>query len=136
MIKIEITESVIADSIDDIRTAMRQLNEFGISFALDDYGQGYSNISYLINLPFSSVKLDKSIIDTIVTDSKFISVLVPMFQKLGKIIISEGVETKEQSDILTILNCDAIQGYYYAHPMKMEDALKLLATNSCLTDGS
>lgn len=125
LIKIEITESVIADSFEDIKTSMLQLNEYGISFALDDYGQGYSNISYLINLPFSSVKLDKSIIDHIVADKKFISVLIPMFQSLNKIIISEGVETKAQAEILKELHCDAIQGYYFARPMPMDKALEL-----------
>ncbi|MEG2086259.1 MAG: bifunctional diguanylate cyclase/phosphodiesterase [Clostridia bacterium] len=125
LIKIEITESVIADSLSDIKLAMEQLNDFGINFALDDYGQGYSNISYLINLPFTFVKLDKSIIDNIVKDNIVISALIPMFKRLKKIIISEGVEQKEQADILCELSCDAIQGYYYARPMPMNQAINL-----------
>ncbi|MEG1811345.1 MAG: EAL domain-containing protein [Clostridia bacterium] len=125
LIKIEITESIIADSFDDIKTAMKGLNEYGITFALDDYGQGYSNISYLINLPFTFVKLDKSIIDNVVADSTFISALIPMFKSLNKTIISEGVEEKAQADILTKLSCDAIQGYYFARPMPMGESLAL-----------
>lgn len=124
-IKIEITESVIVDSFDEIKTAMKKLNEVGISFALDDYGQGYSNISYLINLPFDFVKLDKSIIDTITADRTFISAMISLFRNLDKIIISEGIETKEQSDILESLSCDAIQGFYYAKPAPMQETLKL-----------
>lgn len=125
LIKIEITESVLADSFDDINTIMQKLNDFGITFALDDYGQGYSNISYLINLPFTSVKLDKSVIDKITADRAMIDALLPMFKKLNKILIAEGVETREQADILDGLCCDAIQGYYYAKPMPMDEALKM-----------
>lgn len=129
LIKIEITESVIAESFDDIKAAMVQLNDYGIRFALDDYGQGYSNISYLINLPFTFVKLDKSIIDHMITDRKFICALVPMFKKLDKILIAEGVETKEQLDILNELSCDAIQGFYFAKPSPMGEAAKLLCSS-------
>lgn len=125
LIKIEITESMIADSFDKINTAMNELNDFGISFELDDYGQGYSNISYLINLPFSFVKLDKSIIDNIASDQVMIDALVSMFKKLDKILVAEGVETKEQADILESLSCDTIQGYYFARPMPMEMALEV-----------
>lgn len=127
LIKIEITESLTVDSFDDIKNAMHELNVFGIQFALDDYGQGYSNISYLLNLPFSVVKLDKSIIDNITENQNFISALILMFKSLNKKLIAEGVETKEQADILEKLSCDAIQGYYYAKPMPMELAAEVFA---------
>lgn len=126
LIKIEITESIIADSLDDIKNAMHALNDFGIRFALDDYGHGYSNISYLINLPFRFVKLDKSVIDPITEDQTFISALIPMFKRLNKVLVAEGVETKEQADILGALACDSIQGFYFARPMPMEQAAALM----------
>ncbi|MEG0441099.1 MAG: EAL domain-containing protein, partial [Oscillospiraceae bacterium] len=97
----------------------------GMTFALDDYGQGYSNISYLINLPFKIVKLDKSVIDHIATDSTIISALIPMFRRLGKTIVAEGVEERAQVDMLKKLGCDYIQGYYFARPMPIHDFEKL-----------
>ncbi|MEG0755778.1 MAG: EAL domain-containing protein [Oscillospiraceae bacterium] len=123
LVKIEVTESVVVDSFEDLQEAMERLGHFGMTFALDDYGQGYSNISYLINLPFKIVKLDKSVIDHIATDSTIISALIPMFRRLGKTIVAEGVEDKEQSDVLEKLHCDTIQGFYYARPMQMGKAL-------------
>lgn len=123
LVKIEVTESVVIDSFEDLQEAMEQLCKFGMTFALDDYGQGYSNISYLINLPFTIVKLDKSVIDHIATDSTIISALIPMFRSLGKTIVAEGVEDKAQSDVLEKLHCDTIQGFYYAKPMQMGKAL-------------
>ncbi|MEG1849402.1 MAG: EAL domain-containing protein, partial [Oscillospiraceae bacterium] len=78
LIKIEVTESIIATSLGEIKSAMATLTEFGIRFALDDYGQGYSNIAYLINLPFDFVKLDKSILDGVVENDRFLKALVPM----------------------------------------------------------
>ncbi|MEG1577801.1 MAG: EAL domain-containing protein [Oscillospiraceae bacterium] len=123
LLKIEVTESVVIDSFEDLQGAMEQLCSFGMTFALDDYGQGYSNISYLINLPFSIVKLDKSVIDHIASDSTVISALIPMFRSLGKTIVAEGVEDKAQSDVLEKLHCDTIQGFYYARPMQMGKAL-------------
>ncbi|MEG2679027.1 MAG: EAL domain-containing protein [Oscillospiraceae bacterium] len=123
LLKIEVTESVVIDSFEDLQGAMEQLCSFGMTFALDDYGQGYSNISYLINLPFSIVKLDKSVIDHIASDSTVISALIPMFRSLGKTIVAEGVEDKAQSDVLEKLHCDTIQGFYYAKPMQMNKAL-------------
>ncbi|MEG1687552.1 MAG: EAL domain-containing protein [Angelakisella sp.] len=133
LLKIEITESVVATSFDEIKAAMTMLHNFGIRFALDDYGNGYSNIAYLVNLPFDFVKLDKSILDGIVEDDRFLKALVPMFKGLGKTIIAEGVETQQQVDIVSQTACDAIQGYHFAKPMPMEQALTVFSDSKDLT---
>ncbi|MEG1181470.1 MAG: EAL domain-containing protein, partial [Oscillospiraceae bacterium] len=129
LVKIEVTESVILDSIADIRSAMTSLNRFGISFALDDYGQGYSNIAYLLNLPFDIVKLDKSIVDDIEKNCKFAGALVQMFRGMGKVIIAEGVETERQMEIIKSIGCDEIQGFYYAKPAPMLQVLGLFCAD-------
>ncbi|MEG2204072.1 MAG: EAL domain-containing protein [Oscillospiraceae bacterium] len=123
LIKIEVTESIIATSLGEIKSAMATLTEFGIRFALDDYGQGYSNIAYLINLPFDFVKLDKSILDGVVENDRFLKALVPMFKSLDKIVIAEGVETEAQAALVAQTACDGIQGFHFARPMPMEQAL-------------
>ena len=123
LIKIEITESSLIESLAGARQAMQQLNQFGVQIALDAYGHGYSNISFLMELPFGFVKLDKKIVANMDLDSQFVSALVPMFKALDKSIVAEGVESLRQSEILQALGCDAIQGYYYARPMPMEEAV-------------
>ncbi len=129
-LKFEVTETVLAESFEKMRAGMYRMAESGISFSLDDYGTGYSNLAYLLSLPFSIVKIDRSIVASAVSDSTLVDCVITMVHKLGKEAIAEGVETREVSDILRNLSCDHIQGYYYSHPLSQEAFHALIRGNN------
>ena len=119
-LKIEITERSAAEDEDAARNAMNAMCDAGFGFLLDDFGTGYSNFMSVLNLPFETVKLDRSLVAGLVDDSKSrltLSALVPFFHKLEHNIVCEGIETKTQADIAFDLGVDRIQGYYFARPM-------------------
>ncbi len=96
----------------------------GVKISLDDFGTGYSSLSYLKGLPIDTLKIDKSFIDTVVTDENtriITESIIYMVKKLGFETIAEGVETQEQFDYLTKIDCDNIQGYYLGKPMPPEE---------------
>ena len=112
---------------------MQNLVEKGISFSLDDYGSGYSNINYIINLPFHLIKMDKNIVWSAFDNERAGTVLessVSMIQRLDLKIVAEGVETEEQKDALTRMGCEYLQGYYFSKPLPEKDFLEYL-NNRC-----
>lgn len=128
-INLEITETAAAYSPEMLRINMRQLSDNGISFSLDDYGTGYSNMSYMVDLPFDLVKLDKSIVWASFEKEKALIAMVStiaMIKKLKMYIVAEGVETEEQMQMLSELGCDFLQGYYFSKPVPEQEFLKLL----------
>ena len=101
----------------------------GINIAIDDFGTGYSSLSYLINIPINTLKIDKTFIDNIKNykNKALIKSIVGLSKDLKYKIITEGVETKEQVNLLTDLGCNIIQGFYFSKPLpihKMDDLLK------------
>jgi len=126
-IRLELTEGILVDSFHNVKDVMNRLADQGVLFALDDFGEGYSNISYLINLPFVSVKLDRSIITSHEKNTVLLNSVIPMLKKMGKKVVAEGVETQWQSDALRQLSCDYIQGFLYAKPMTGDDLIKMLS---------
>lgn len=125
-IKFELTESMIVDSFDRVKVAMDKLSCAGISFSLDDYGRGYSTIEYLIKLPFSTVKLDRSIIQNSETHQTLIESIVTMLAGMDKKIVAEGVETEEQLNLVTKAGANRVQGFYFAKPMGANDLLAMI----------
>lgn len=122
-LKIEITEHVIAQDLEHVKKVMCSLCEKGIGFYLDDFGTGYSNFSVVMHLPFEMVKLDRSLLSHIMDSEENRNVLrqlILLFHSMGIRVVCEGIETKEQSEIVTELGADMIQGYYYARPMEPE----------------
>ncbi|EAU53611.1 two-component system response regulator [Mariprofundus ferrooxydans] len=118
-IHLEITESIFAGDIEKIITLLEQLVDLGISFAIDDFGTGYSCFSYLRRLPASYLKIDKAFIDDVADSEKarlLVSNIIHMAHDLGMKIIAEGVETREQAEILEALGSDYFQGYYFGRP--------------------
>lgn len=128
-LELEITESVLIDDIDSIVSKMLELKDYGIKVSLDDFGTGFSSLSYLKKLPIDTLKIDKSFIDNVINDDSsriIIEAIISMSKKLGFCIIAEGVETKEQLDFLKEINCDIVQGFYLGKPVesyKIEDLL-------------
>jgi EAL domain-containing protein (putative c-di-GMP-specific phosphodiesterase class I) len=129
-IELEITESILIDDFEEITEKLVMLRDIGIKISLDDFGTGYSSLSYLKGLPIDTLKIDKSFIDTVITDenTKIITEsIISMVKKLGFETIAEGVETEEQFRYLHDINCDNIQGFYLGKPMPSEKIAELLA---------
>ncbi len=127
--EIEITESTLMKSLDLNMQKLEELNAIGVKIALDDFGTGYSSLNYLKMLPVNRIKIDKSFIDDICTGSNeeiIIEGLIFLGHKMNLDIVAEGVELKEQVDILKSKSCDKIQGYYFSRPLKEMDAESLL----------
>ncbi|MDE5931447.1 MAG: EAL domain-containing protein, partial [Lachnospiraceae bacterium] len=129
-IELEITETILIDNFKEVTEKLVTLRNMGIKISLDDFGTGYSSLSYLKGLPIDTLKVDKSFIDTVITDENtriITESIIYMVKKLGFETIAEGVETQEQFDYLTAIDCDNIQGYYLGKPMPSEEIEKLLA---------
>ena len=129
-IELEITESILIDDFTEITERLAILRDIGIKISLDDFGTGFSSLSYLKGLPIDTLKIDKSFIDTVITDENtriITESIIYMVKKLGFETIAEGVETEEQFKYLNEISCDIIQGYYLGKPMPAADIEKLLA---------
>ena len=119
----EITETVATVSYEIVSSCMNEYRSFGFRFALDDFGTGYANLSQVVGLPFSIVKIDRELL----SGSKIVlEDLLRMFKRLGLITIIEGIETLEQSDSIQAMNVDYIQGYYYATPLDEDSFIEFI----------
>lgn len=123
-LKIELTESVVLDNIDEVIARMRQIKALGVTFALDDFGTGFSSLSYLKRLPLDQVKIDQSFVRDVTSDpsdAAIVSAIVAMSRSLGMQVIAEGVETPDQLAFLSEQGCMHYQGYLFGKPMAIEE---------------
>jgi diguanylate cyclase (GGDEF)-like protein/PAS domain S-box-containing protein len=128
-ILIEITESVFMESFEDMSLLFSEIRNKGVKIALDDFGCGYSSLTYLKNLPVDVLKIDKSFVDDILNDNEktcIVGLIITLMKQLEFKVIAEGVETQEQLDYITNYNCDLFQGYLVSKPVPKEQILKLL----------
>jgi diguanylate cyclase (GGDEF)-like protein len=128
-IELEVTEGALIKDIGQATQKLSRLREFGLAVALDDFGVGYSAMSYLSVLPFDTLKIDKSFVNGIGNDASafaIASAIVALGKALGKNIVAEGVETQQQADILIGLGVDELQGYLYSRPLRPTDLEKFL----------
>lgn len=126
-INLEITETATAVTKDALLENINSLYRRGVSFSLDDYGTGYSNISNIIEYPFHIIKLDKSIVWNAFEYDKALQVLIhtiKMIKALDMCIVAEGIETKEHVKLLTDLGVDYLQGYYFSKPLPEQEFLE------------
>ena len=134
-LKLELTEGMLVDSIDDIITKMDALNKIGIRFTLDDFGTGYSSLQYLKKLPLFQLKIDQSFVRDIVidvSDRTIVRMIVTMAHNLKVDVIAEGVETEEQHELLLAEGCTKFQGYLFGKPMPIEQFQIELNSNQAL----
>lgn len=132
-LELEITESVLIQSMDDAIGKLLHLQKFGVKLSLDDFGTGFSSLTYLRQLPVETVKIDKSFIDMITTDvqgAKIIASVINMAHAINMKVVAEGVETEAQLEYLLDKDCDIIQGYLFSCPIVEVAAMKFLADNS------
>ena len=119
-IELEFTESALIRHEGRVHRQLEQLRQLGIELAIDDFGTGYSSFSYLQKLPAQVVKLDQSFIRNVGSDEKgilLVGAMIRMSHDLGYRVVAEGVETREVFDLLKTLQCDEIQGYFFARPL-------------------
>ena len=131
-LEIEITESIMIDSVDKALQCIDQLKAMGIQIAIDDFGTGYSSLSYLNRFPANLLKVDKSFIDTMNKSESakhYVSAIISIGHIMGFEVISEGVEDMEQVEALREIGCDFIQGFIWGRPL-MPDAAEELVINS------
>jgi len=129
LLKLELTESMLLDNIEDTILTMNTLNDIGVMLSLDDFGTGYSSLQYLKRLPLDQLKIDQSFVRDIATDSSdkaIVRTIIGMADSLGLEVIAEGVETVEQRQQLSVMGCKYFQGYLFSKPVSMEDFEALL----------
>ncbi|MDD2915814.1 MAG: EAL domain-containing protein [Gallionella sp.] len=122
-LKLEITEGMLLDNVDDVVAKMTALKAKGINFSLDDFGTGYSSLSYLKRLPLNQLKIDQSFVRDVLTDSNDAAIaktIVALSQSMGLTVIAEGLETEGQRDFLALNGCHNYQGYFFSHPLPIE----------------
>ena len=123
-LKLELTESLLLDNMQDIITKMNALKSSGVGFSLDDFGTGYSSLSYLKRLPLDELKIDKGFVKDILTDpndAAIAKMVVALADSMGLAVIAEGVETQAQRDALAALGCYAYQGYLFSRPLPIDE---------------
>jgi diguanylate cyclase (GGDEF)-like protein/PAS domain S-box-containing protein len=122
-LKIELTESLVLDNVDDSIAKMRALKAIGIGLSMDDFGTGYSSLSYLKQLPLDQLKIDQSFVRDLVSDpndAAIVQAIITMGQAFGLNVIAEGVETEAQRAYLDRHGCHAFQGYLFSMPVPIE----------------
>jgi diguanylate cyclase (GGDEF)-like protein/PAS domain S-box-containing protein len=122
-LKLELTESLLVDDVEDAITKMTALKAKGVGFSLDDFGTGYSSLSYLKRLPLDQLKIDQGFVKHVLTDPNDMAIakmIIVLAESLGLVVIAEGVETIEQRDFLAHLGCLAYQGYLISRPLALD----------------
>jgi diguanylate cyclase (GGDEF)-like protein len=129
-LELEVTETVIMHDSEAVFAALGQLHKLGVRVALDDFGTGYSSLSFLQKFPFDKIKIDRSFVNELSgarEESRLIARAVVRFAvSLGKTTTAEGVETKEQLDVLRAEGCVELQGYYFSPPAHASDVARMM----------
>ncbi len=124
LLEIELTESILVNNPALVAKKLTRLKSSGLKIAVDDFGKGYSSLSYLQNFYFDILKIDRCFIkdiDSNITNASIVRYLIELSHKLGVKVVAEGVETKGELEFLTTYNCDAFQGYLFSRPLAFSD---------------
>ncbi|MGR9013619.1 MAG: EAL domain-containing protein, partial [Gammaproteobacteria bacterium] len=128
-LKLELTESMVLDDIEDTILKMHALREIGVRFSMDDFGTGHSSLSSLKRLPIDQIKIDQSFVRDIATDPNdaiIVHTIIAMSNDLGMEVIAEGVETEAQRAFLELHDCQAFQGFLFGQPVPLSEFEALL----------
>ncbi len=127
LLELEITESKLVETVDLNLKKLHELRSIGVRFSIDDFGKGFSSLSYLKQLPVNTLKIDKCFVDDIPdNDNSMIESIIHIGHKRNLCVVAEGVEKKEQYEYLAKHKCDMIQGYYFSKPIPQENVYKIL----------
>ncbi len=138
-LRLEITESTLMVNSESAVPALEELNGIGIGISLDDFGTGFSSLSYLKRIPVDTVKIDKSFVNDIVVDpddAAIVSAILKIAEQLRLRVVAEGVETQEQRSFLASRGCDEMQGFLFSPPVRADEFLELLRKNEAETQDS
>ncbi|WP_175474839.1 putative bifunctional diguanylate cyclase/phosphodiesterase [Colwellia chukchiensis] len=128
-LEFEVTENVVITDIELVMKTMVVLQNMGIKVSIDDFGTGYSSLAYLRRLPIDKIKIDRSFIQDVASndsDLTIVKTMVELSHGLGKRVLAEGVESKEQLQLLRNIGCDAVQGYFVSKPISEQAFTKYL----------
>jgi EAL domain-containing protein (putative c-di-GMP-specific phosphodiesterase class I) len=131
LLELELTESVLMQHVESTAFVLGELRTMGVQLAVDDFGRGYSSLSYLSQFPINTLKIDRLFVQGITSASDnapIISAVINMGRSLMQRVIAEGVETREQLAFLQSRGCDEAQGYYFSRPVAADQFAKLLET--------
>jgi EAL domain-containing protein (putative c-di-GMP-specific phosphodiesterase class I) len=123
-LKLELTESMLVENLEDIIAKMTELRSHGVRFSLDDFGTGYSSLTYLKRLPLDHLKIDHSFVHDMMVDATsgaIAQTILSLGRALGISVIAEGVETEEQRGYLVGLGCHSFQGFLFSRPLPLEN---------------
>jgi len=129
-LEIEITENILMQDTEATISILNQIKDLNLKIALDDFGTGYSSLSYLTSFPVDTLKIDRSfVMGSMVKNNNLVIIkaIIAMGHSLGKKVVAEGIETKEQYQFLKDFGCDEGQGYYFQHPVPQNEFAKLLS---------
>lgn len=131
-LSLEITETAVMADIGEASRVLAEIGELGVRIAVDDYGTGHSSLAYLHHLPINELKLDRSFVANIATDKSNAIIVrssIAMAHSLGLTVVAEGAEDEMTCAILSVAECDAMQGYYLSPPLYADDLARWLATD-------
>jgi EAL domain-containing protein (putative c-di-GMP-specific phosphodiesterase class I) len=127
-LRIELTETVIISSVEQVSAAIAQLRAMGVGIALDDFGTGYAGLDYLQTLPFTAIKIDRAFVAQMHESERSFQIIksaLELSRLLGIATVAEGIEDAQTGAMLASMGCDYGQGYHYARPMALADLLSL-----------
>jgi diguanylate cyclase (GGDEF)-like protein/PAS domain S-box-containing protein len=131
-LKLEITESIVMDNIESTSSTLKKLRALGVELSIDDFGTGYSSLSYLHRLPIDALKIDRSFVSRIGENNEnkeIVRTIIMLAQNLGMGVIAEGVEKKEQLDLLRELGCQSVQGFLVSRPLDADSADRFILSS-------
>ncbi len=136
-LKLELTESLLVEKVDEVIAKMSALKAHGVGFSLDDFGTGYSSLAYLRRLPLDQLKIDRSFVRDLLDDPNSAAIaqtIIDLSQTMGLSVIAEGVETEIQRVLLASLGCHAYQGYLFGRPLPIDQLQELLIAQVITTE--
>jgi EAL domain-containing protein (putative c-di-GMP-specific phosphodiesterase class I) len=136
-LELEITESVIMDGIENNAAVLNAIRDMGVRVSIDDFGTGFSSLSYLARLPVDTIKIDRSFVVEMNANTQglqIVSAIIQLAHRLGLQVVAEGVETEDQSRMLRLLRCHQMQGYWVSKPLpaaEFEDRFLRMRSSRC-----